>query len=109
MHIQVSDLEKAEAFYSHLLGLEVMQRSYPGALFLSAGGYHHHLGVNIGDVRPGNHPPPEAVGLLAFSLEIPDFAERQIFLDRIQQTGLPVETGLLLRDPDGNGVIIRSD
>lgn len=109
MHIQVSDLEVAEKFYSGILGLQVMQRSYPGALFLAAGGYHHHLGVNIWGVRPGSHPPADAVGMLAFSLVIPDPSGRQKLLERVQASGLPAEPvaeELLLHDPDGNRVII---
>ena len=59
IHLQVSDLERAEAFYCGLLGFEVTQRSYPGALFVSAGGYHHHLGLNTWAGRNAPAPPPE--------------------------------------------------
>ncbi len=62
VHLHVSDLTRAEAFYSDLLGLDVTQRGYPGALFLSAGGYHHHLGVNVWAGAGAPPPPLEAAG-----------------------------------------------
>jgi len=114
IHLQVSDLARAEAFYSNLLGLEITQRSYPGALFLSAGGYHHHLGLNIWAGRGAPPPPPDAVGLLDFKVEIPDPSARQQALERVQEAGVQVEdwsldgyvSGTMLHDPDGTRILI---
>lgn len=114
VHLHVSDLNKAEAFYQGVLGFDVTQRSYPGALFLSAGGYHHHLGTNIWAGKGAPPPPPEAVGLLAFSISIPDAATLAILKKRIQAAGFacddlpaaPNGLGILTRDHDGNGVEI---
>jgi catechol 2,3-dioxygenase len=72
VHLHVSDLGKAEEFYCHRVGFEVTERGYPGALFVSAGGYHHHLGLNIWAGRGAPPPPSDAVGLLAYSVVIPD-------------------------------------
>lgn len=115
VHLHVSDLSQAEAFYSGLLGLEVTQRSYPGALFLSAGGYHHHLGVNVWAGVSAPPPPSDAVGLLSFSLALPNEEAWQVLLRRLQESGMGMEelrtdahaTNVLIHDPDGNGVELR--
>jgi catechol 2,3-dioxygenase len=112
VHLHVAHLRDAEAFYCDLLGLEVMQRSYPGALFVSAGGYHHHIGLNIWAGEGAPPPPPDAVGMLSFSLDIPDRAAWQRVVDRVQTAGVKVEArreqegmaSVLVRDPSGNGV-----
>jgi catechol 2,3-dioxygenase len=105
IHIQVSNLERAREFYQDLLGLEVTQSDYPGALFLAAGKYHHHLGVNVWAGESAPPPPENAVGLYAFGLRIPDGTARHILLKRAKAAGVVVEerpSGALLRDPDGN-------
>jgi catechol 2,3-dioxygenase len=81
VHLQVSSLEKAEAFYRGRVGFDVTTRRYPGALFMSAGGYHHHLGCNVwGGV--GAHTPPEgSPGLVSFEVVIPSEAVRREILD----------------------------
>jgi catechol 2,3-dioxygenase len=112
VHLQVSDLARAEAFYSGLLGLDVTQRGYPGALFLSAGGYHHHLGLNVWAGPGAPPPPPDAVGLISFALTLPDGDAWRALQERIRVSGLETEdrryqghaASALLRDPDGNGV-----
>jgi catechol 2,3-dioxygenase len=112
IHLHVANLRDAEAFYCDLLGLEVMQRSYPGALFVAAGGYHHHVGLNIWAGEGAPPPPPDAVGLLSFSLEIPDVQVWQTTIDRVEAAGVRVEArhdqdgtkSVLVRDPSGNGV-----
>jgi catechol 2,3-dioxygenase len=114
IHLQVSDLARAEAFYSGLLGLDITQRSYPGALFLSAGGYHHHLGLNVWAGHGAPPPPADAVGLFAYKVEIPDPSARQQVLERMEAAGLSVEewsldgqiAGAMLRDPDGIQVLL---
>jgi catechol 2,3-dioxygenase len=112
VHLHVSDLARAEAFYSGLLGLDVTQRSYPGALFLSAGGYHHHLGVNVWAGVGAPPPPPDAVGLRSFGLVLPSEPAWRVLHRRLQESGVSMEelrpdaqaTSVLIRDPDGNGV-----
>lgn len=114
VHLHVSDLTKAEAFYCGVLGFDVTQRSYPGALFVSAGGYHHHLGLNIWAGKGAPPPPPEAVGLRAFSIAIPDSTTLGILKTRIQTAELTFterrtaanQVALFIRDQDGNGVEI---
>ncbi len=76
VHLQVSGLRRAEAFYHDLLGLDVTQRSYPGALFVSAGGYHHHVGANIWNSRNAAAPPPTAAGRYGSSFLEPGSARR---------------------------------
>lgn len=112
MHLHVGDLKQAELFYHKLLGLDVTQRSYPGALFMAAGGYHHHLGVNIWAGRNAPRPLPDAVGLIAFGVCIPDEAAWQAVIDRMTGAGVTTEElraeGCIQRvrvwDPDGNAV-----
>jgi catechol 2,3-dioxygenase len=118
VHLHVSDLAQAEAFYAGLLGLEVTARGYPGALFLSAGGYHHHLGVNVWSGVGAPSPPPNAVGLLFFAIYVPDRDTWRTLLARMQEAGIEVEDWrddeytmrALLRDPDGNAVeLLKED
>ena len=111
VHVHVSDLEQAESFYSDLLGLDVTQRGYPGALFLSAGGYHHHLGINVWAGVGAPPPPPDAVGLLSFALRLPEEEAWFTLIERTRASGVTVElhdngSGRVarLRDHDGNGV-----
>ena len=114
VHLQVADLDRAKDFYHGLLGLDITQDSYPGALFLSAGGYHHHVGLNIWAGRGVPPPPPDALGLTAFSLLLPDQASMQNLIERIQAASITTESetipkmGLfhLLDDPDGIGVAL---
>jgi catechol 2,3-dioxygenase len=105
VHLHVSDLDRAEAFYSGVLGFDVMQRGYPGALFVAAGGYHHHLGLNIWAGK--NAPPANAVGLESFTVVIPDAAAWQQVVAR---SGATVEGDTAsVRDPDGTLVVLAKD
>lgn len=114
VHLHVADLQKAEAFYHGVLGFDVTQRSYPGALFISAGGYHHHVGLNIWAGQGAPPPPPNAVGLLSFSICIPNLDTLQILQERLRAAGFSIEdrsaavgqAAILTRDQDGNGVEI---
>ena len=110
IHLQVSDLEQAETFYCGLLGFEVTQRSYPGALFVSAGGYHHHLGLNTWAGLGAFPPPPEAVGLGSFQVAVPDAQERQKLVQRLQAAGIQLQAHnngtWRLNDSDGNSIEI---
>lgn len=113
IHLQVSDLGRAESFYHGLIGLDVTVRGYPGALFLSAGGYHHHIGLNIWAGRGASPPPPGVVGLDHYSLEIPNETARQDLITRLKEAGFDLLPSpdfegerFLVRDPEGNSVLI---
>src|SRR5205814_2089631 len=111
VHLQVSELERTEAFYSGLLGFDVMVRGYPGALFVSAGGYHHHVGLNTWQSAGSGPPPDEAIGLRSFDVVLPTAAARDRLLERIRAAGIEPEqtsAGPLLRDPSGNRLVLRT-
>src|SRR5690606_4330755 len=110
VHLNVSDLGAAESFYHGVLGFDVTTRSYPGALFLAAGGYHHHIGANTWAGRGAPRPPAGAAGLVHFEVVIPDAAARDAVLARARDAGVPSEPvngGVRLADRDGIGVVIR--
>ncbi len=112
VHVQVSDLARSETFYAGLLGLGVTQRGYPGALFLAADGYHHHLGVNIWAGQGAPPPPADAVGLITFALRLPDAGSWQALVARLRQADMlddsPAHGSLqaALHDPDQIGVVL---
>jgi catechol 2,3-dioxygenase len=111
VHLQVADIDAAEAFYSDALGFEVTVRSYPGALFVAAGGYHHHIGLNTWHSAGASPPPPGAIGLRSFEVELPDRDELERTLERAAAAGVDVErnTGsAVLHDPAGNAVGLRA-
>jgi catechol 2,3-dioxygenase len=112
VHLHVADLRAAEAFYVGLLGFEVMQRFGNSALFLSAGGYHHHLGLNIWAGVGAPPPPSDAVGLRHYAVRLPDAGALAAVVGRVRAVGLPVEEqadGLLVRDPSQNGLLLTAD
>jgi catechol 2,3-dioxygenase len=111
VHLQVSDLADAERFYSGVLGFEVTVRGYPGALFVSAGGYHHHLGLNTWHSLRAGPPASGAAGLRNFEVELPSREELGRVLERVRSAGIEIEDqagGSLIRDPSGNGILLRS-
>ncbi|MGA9407483.1 MAG: VOC family protein [Bacteroidota bacterium] len=91
VHLHVSDLHAADEFYHRLLGFDVTQRSYPGALFLSAGGYHHHIGVNTWAGRGVPSPPSDSAGLLSFGIYVPDQQAMQNIAQRLEEYGAGFE------------------
>ncbi|GAB6875495.1 VOC family protein [Thermaerobacter litoralis] len=103
VHLQVSRLETAEAFYCGVLGFEVTQRDFPGALFVAAGGYHHHLGLNVWAGEGAPAPPPGAAGLAGFTVVLPTAADLAAVRERVQRARLPLqatERGWTVIDPD---------
>jgi catechol 2,3-dioxygenase len=111
VHLHVADLPASRAFYHGVLGFDITGE-YPGqAVFSSAGGYHHHVAFNIWHGRGAPEPPPDASGLRWFSVQLPDAASLAGLAERVRRAGVPVEAtaeGLLLRDPSGNGVLLRA-
>jgi catechol 2,3-dioxygenase len=111
VHLKVSDLGQAEEFYVGLLGFEATVRLYPGALFVSAGGYHHHLGLNTWHSAGSAPAPPGAAGLARFEVVLPNAGELDKVLARLRESGLelkPQADGQLVHDPFGNGVLLRT-
>jgi len=107
VHLQVADLDEAETFYREILGFDFVTRYGSAALFVSAGGYHHHLGLNTWAGRGAPPPPPDAVGLRYFTIILPDIAERSRLLAHLQDAGVSFgEEGdvISLRDPSNNGL-----
>jgi catechol 2,3-dioxygenase len=103
IHLHVSDLARAGEFYGDVLGFDVTNDNYPGALFLAAGGYHHHIALNTWLRQSA--PAPHAAGLLGYELQVSDKSALQQIADRAAAHGLKAERsseGLHLADPDGN-------
>jgi catechol 2,3-dioxygenase len=117
VHLKVSDLPRAIAFYRDALGFELMETYGDGAAFLSAGGYHHHLGLNTWESRGGSPPPRGATGLYHVAILYPTRAELARALQRLIDHGVPIDgasdhgvsEAIYLRDPDGNGIEIYRD
>lgn len=117
VHLKVADLDRALAFYHGVLGFEVTQRMGSQAAFLSAGGYHHHIGLNTWESGGGGPPPRGTTGLYHVAILYPDRAALADALRRLVEAGVPldgaadhgVSEALYLRDPDGNGVELYRD
>lgn len=111
VHLNVGDLNAAEAFYSGALGFDVMVRGYPGALFVSAGGYHHHIGLNTWAGEGVPAPPPGTRGLREFEIVLLSADQLAAEEDRLREAGFePVQDDDLVRvtDPSGNRVVLRA-
>ena len=110
VHLQVADLTAAERFWVDALGLDVTVRGYPGALFVSAGGYHHHVGLNTWAGVGAASPPDGALGLARFEVVLPDADAVTEAGDRLAAAGPVelVEDGVLATDPSGNAVLVRA-
>jgi catechol 2,3-dioxygenase len=110
VHLQVADLGAAEAFYNGALGFDVTVRGYPGALFVSAGGYHHHIGLNTWHSAGAAPPPPGSVGLRSFEVTVPSEQGLSRVLERVRAAGIEIEPsppGAFVQDPSGNVVLLR--
>ncbi len=117
VHLKVSDIERAVAFYCGVLGFELQQRLGDSAAFVSAGGYHHHIGLNTWESKGGSPPPRGTTGLFHVAIRYPDRAALGDALRRLVKAGIAldgasdhgVSEALYLRDPDGNGVELYRD
>lgn len=117
VHLKVADLERALKFYCGVLGFELTQRFGNSAAFISAGGYHHHIGLNTWESADGAAPAPGTTGLYHLAIVYPTQAALADALQRLMKAGVPldgaadhgVSEALYLRDPDGNGVELYWD
>lgn len=116
-HLKVADLDRAVRFYRDLLGFEVMQHYGDQAAFLSAGGYHHHIGLNTWESGGGSPPPPGHTGLYHVAILFPNRRELARAVKRLLDQGYPlsgasdhgVSEAIYLDDPDGNGLELYVD
>jgi catechol 2,3-dioxygenase len=109
MHLHVADLKAAEAFYHGVLGFDIIVRYGPSALFVSAGGYHHHIGLNTWAGVGAPPAPAGSAGLRYFVVRLPNQAALDAALARVGQAGIPIEQqaeGALVRDASGNGMVL---
>ena len=117
VHLKVADLDRSLAFYCGVLGFELMQRYGSQAAFVSAGGYHHHIGLNTWESQGGSPPPPGTTGLYHVAILYPTRAALADALHRLAEAGIPlqgasdhgVSEALYLSDPDGNGIELYVD
>lgn len=117
VHLKVADLERALDFYCGVLGFELMQRYGDQAAFISAGGYHHHIGLNTWESQGGKVPPPGTTGLYHLAILYPSRAALADALRRLKAANIPltgasdhgVSEAIYLDDPDGNGVELYHD
>lgn len=117
VHLKVANLDRALAFYCGVLGFSLIQRYGEQAAFISAGGYHHHIGLNTWESAGGHRPPPGTTGLYHLAILYPDRPALADALHRLVKAGIPltgasdhgVSEALYLDDPDGNGVELYWD
>jgi catechol 2,3-dioxygenase len=117
VHLKVADLERAIGFYRDVLGFELMQRMGDQAAFLSAGGYHHHIGLNTWESAGGSPPPPGTTGLFHLAVRYPTRAALADALHRLVRAKVRIDgasdhgvsEAIYLRDPDQNGVELYRD
>jgi catechol 2,3-dioxygenase len=117
VHLKVADIDRALGFYVGVLGFELVQRYGPGAAFVSAGGYHHHIGLNTWESKGGSPPAPGTTGLYHVAILYPTRAALADALRRLMKAGIQldgasdhgVSEALYLRDPDQNGIELYWD
>ncbi len=117
VHLKVADLERALGFYVGVLGMEEQARYGDQAAFVSAGGYHHHIGLNTWESQGGSPPPPGTTGLYHVAIRYPDRRNARRRAQRVLGAGIPLEgasdhgvsEAIYLRDSDGNGVELYRD
>jgi catechol 2,3-dioxygenase len=117
VHLKVADLDRSLRFYCDVLGFSLMQKMGSQAAFVSAGGYHHHIGLNTWESLGGNPPPPGSTGLFHVAILYPTRRDLADALQRLRSAGIELEgasdhgvsEALYLRDPDNNGVELYWD
>ncbi len=117
VHLKVADIDRALAFYRDVLGFDEQQRVGDQAAFISAGGYHHHIGLNTWESKGAPPPPPGTTGLYHVAIRYPDRRTLADALRRVLDAGIPLEgatdhgvsEAIYLRDPDGNGIELYRD
>jgi catechol 2,3-dioxygenase len=117
VHLKVADIDRAIGFYRDVLGFDLMQRMGDQAAFLSAGGYHHHIGLNTWESKDGSPPPPGTTGLYHLAIRYPTRAALADALKRLVENRVPisgasdhgVSEAIYLNDPDGNGIELYRD
>jgi catechol 2,3-dioxygenase len=117
VHLKVADIERSLAFYTGVLGFEFQQRMGDEAAFVSAGGYHHHIGLNTWQSKGASPAPPGHTGLFHVAIRYPDRATLADALRRLVEAGVPlsgasdhgVSEAIYLADPDGNGIELYRD
>jgi catechol 2,3-dioxygenase len=117
VHLKVSDLDRALGFYVGVLGFELQLRHGDEAAFVSAGGYHHHIGLNTWESKGGPPPPPGTTGLFHTAIRYPDRRSLADAVRRLVDAGIPlsgasdhgVSEAVYLHDPDSNGVELYRD
>lgn len=117
VHLKVANLDRAERFYRDVLGFDVMQRYGREAAFLSAGGYHHHIGLNVWESRNGSPPPAGSTGLYHVAILYPNRRELARAVQRLIDHGVGIDgasdhgvsEAIYLHDPDGNGLELYVD
>jgi catechol 2,3-dioxygenase len=117
VHLKVSDIDRSLAFWRDVLGFEVMARVGDQAAFISAGGYHHHIGLNTWESKDAGPPPRGTTGLYHVAVRYPDRASLADAVRRVAEAGIPLEgasdhgvsEAIYLSDPDGNGVELYRD
>ena len=117
VHLKVADIQRALDFYVGVLGFEEQVRYGDQAVFISAGGYHHHIGLNTWESKGASAPPPGHTGLYHVAIRYPDRSSLADALRRLVDAGIPlsgasdhgVSEALYLHDPDGNGIELYRD
>jgi catechol 2,3-dioxygenase len=117
VHLKVADIDRSLAFYCGVLGFELMTRMGPAAAFISAGGYHHRIGLNTWESRGGTPPPRGTTGLYHYAILYPTRLALADALSRLLAAGIPLQgasdhgasEALYLHDPDGNGIELTCD
>jgi catechol 2,3-dioxygenase len=117
VHLKVADLDRSLGFWRDVLGFDLQQRMGDQAAFVSAGNYHHHLGLNTWESKGGSPPPRGSTGLYHVAIRYPDRRSLADALRRVLEAGIPLEgasdhgvsEAIYLRDPDGNGVELYRD
>jgi len=117
VHLKVADIDRALAFWSGVLGFDVMARIGDEAAFISAGGYHHHIGLNTWESKGAGPPPRSTTGLYHVAIRYPDREALAKAVKTVVDAGVPLEgasdhgvsEAIYLRDPDGNGIELYRD